>query len=108
VGQQVQERNRLLGTGRNFNGKRKVGIDVIAQLEEQLPDVLVVDLGMPGVSGEEVIRYVQERQSAKRVKIVVVTGNHLASQSELADRVDLMLIKPVSPRDLVSFVKRFI
>jgi CheY-like chemotaxis protein len=70
--------------------------------------VLVVDLGMPGVSGEEVIRYVQQRQTTKRVKIVVVTGNHLASQSELADQVDLMLIKPVSPRDLVSFVKRFV
>ncbi len=84
------------------------GLDVIAQLEQQLPDVLVIDLGMPGVSGEEVIRYVQQRQSVKRVKIVVVTGNHLASQSALADQVDLMLIKPVSPRDLVSFVKRFI
>ncbi|MBA3875015.1 MAG: response regulator [Anaerolineae bacterium] len=84
------------------------GHDVIAQLEEQLPDVLVLDLGMPGISGEDVIRYVQQRHDVKRVKIVVVTGNHLASQSELADQVDLMLIKPVSPRDLVNFVKRFI
>jgi CheY-like chemotaxis protein len=84
------------------------GHDVITQLEQQLPDVLVVDLGMPGVSGEEVIRYVQQRQAIKQVKIVVVTGNHLASQSDLANQVDLMLIKPVSPRDLVNFVKRFI
>jgi len=82
------------------------GFDVMAQLDEQLPDVLVIDLGMPGVSGEEVIRHVQ-KQTSKRVKIVVVTGNHLAAQSELANEVDLMLIKPVSPRDLVSFVKRF-
>ena len=84
------------------------GHDVIAQLEQQLPEVLVVDLGMPGVSGEEVIHYVKQRQAIKPVKIVVVTGNHLASQSDLADQVDLMLIKPVSPRDLVNFVKRFI
>lgn len=83
------------------------GHDVMAQLEQFLPDVLVLDLGMPGVSGEEVIRYVQQRQMARRVKIVVVTGNHLASQSELASHVDLLLIKPVSPRDLVNFVKRF-
>lgn len=84
------------------------GHDVLAQLEQQLPDVLVIDLGMPGISGEEVIRHVQQRADEKRVKIVVVTGNHLASQSALADEVDLMLIKPVSPRDLVDFVKRFI
>ena len=83
------------------------GFDVMAQLDEQLPDVLVIDLGMPGVSGEEVIRHVK-KQTSKQVRIVVVTGNHLASQSELANQVDLMLIKPVSPRDLVSFVKRFV
>jgi CheY-like chemotaxis protein len=84
------------------------GHDVLAQIEAQLPDVLVIDLGMPGISGEEVIRRVQQRSDEKRVKIVVVTGNHLAGQSALADAVDLILIKPVSPRDLVDFVKRFI
>lgn len=82
------------------------GHDVMSQLEQSLPDVLVLDLGMPGVSGEDVIRYVKQ-QTARAVKIVVVTGNHLAAQSELADQVDLLLIKPVSPRDLVNFVQRF-
>ena len=83
------------------------GHDVIAQLEYELPDVLVLDLGMPGISGQEVIHYLEERHSIKRVKIVVVTGNHLAAQSELANHVELILTKPVSPRDLVNFVKRF-
>lgn len=83
------------------------GHDVMAQLEQFLPDVLVLDLGMPGVSGEEVIRYVRQQTTTRPIKIVVVTGNHLAAQSELASQVDLLLIKPVSPRDLVNFVKRF-
>lgn len=84
------------------------GHDVMTQLSHAMPDVLVLDLGMPGVSGEEVIQMVRQRETTRRIKIVVVTGNHLAAQSALADEVDLLLIKPVSPRDLVNFVQRFI
>lgn len=50
----------------------------------------------------------RRRDHEKHVYIVVVTGNHLASQSAEAQVVDLLLIKPVSPRDLVSLIKRFI
>ncbi len=83
------------------------GHDVMAQLTQSLPDVLVLDLGMPGISGEDVILYVRQHPRRKPVKIVVVTGNHLAAQSSIANDVDLLLIKPISPRDLVNFVQRF-
>lgn len=84
------------------------GHEVIQQLDINLPDVLVVDLGLPGVSGQEIIRTVRGRDHEKHVYIVVVTGNHLASQSAEAEMVDLLLIKPISPRDLVSLIKRFV
>lgn len=85
------------------------GNEVIDFLEQQFPTVLVLDLGIPGVSGQEIIQYVQARKPTdRRTVIVVVTGNHLASQNEtLMDSIDLLLVKPVSPRDLVTFVKRF-
>ncbi len=85
------------------------GNEVIDFLEQQFPTVLVLDLGIPGVSGQEIIQYVQARKPTdRRTVIVVVTGNHLASQNEtLMDAIDLLLVKPVSPRDLVTFVKRF-
>jgi CheY-like chemotaxis protein len=85
------------------------GHEVIDYLEHQFPTVLVLDLGIPGVSGQEIIQYVHaHKPTDQRIVIVVVTGNHLASQNEtLMESIDLLLVKPVSPRDLVTFVKRF-
>ncbi|MBL8154356.1 MAG: response regulator [Anaerolineae bacterium] len=85
------------------------GNEVIDYLEQQFPTVLVLDLGIPGVSGQEIVQYVHAHKPAdRRIVIVVVTGNHLASQNEaLMESIDLLLVKPVSPRDLVTFVKRF-
>lgn len=84
------------------------GAEVIQYLENGLPHLLVVDLGLPGVSGEQVIRYAREQQGERPITIVVVTGNHLAAQTVIGELADLVLIKPVSPRDLVDFVRRFI
>lgn len=85
------------------------GNEVIDYLEQQFPTVLVLDLGIPGVSGQEIVQYVHAHKPAdRRTVIVVVTGNHLASQNDtLMESIDLLLVKPVSPRDLVTFVKRF-
>jgi CheY-like chemotaxis protein/class 3 adenylate cyclase len=84
------------------------GHEVIQQLDACLPDVLVLDLNLPGISGQEIIQAVRQRDHLKHIYIVVVTGNHLASQSAEAEMVDLLLIKPISPRDLVSLIMRLL
>jgi CheY-like chemotaxis protein len=84
------------------------GHEVIQQIERSMPQLIVVDLGLPGISGQDIIAYIRQHQGDRHVYIVVVTGNHQAMQSEVADVADLVFIKPVSPRDLVNFVKRFI
>ncbi len=62
----------------------EVGIDVVAQagngedairlVEERAPDVAVVDLNMPGMSGVEVTRRLAARNPATRVLIVSVSA----------------------------------
>jgi CheY-like chemotaxis protein/class 3 adenylate cyclase len=96
---------------KNAGFNLQIAIDghaAMQQLANGLPDVLVVDFGLPGVSGQEIIRAVRQHENEKHVYIIVVTGNHLASQSAEAELVDLLLIKPISPRDLVSLIKRFV
>ncbi|MBL8165727.1 MAG: response regulator [Anaerolineae bacterium] len=84
------------------------GHEVLQFLDQAMPDVLILDLGMPGVSGLEIIRYVRQHEGNKHVNIVVVTGNHLATQRVEVDEADLFLLKPISTRDLVNFVRRFV
>jgi len=84
------------------------GQDVLDQLQTRPPEVLVLDLGMPELSGFDLIQYIREDLGNQDVHIVVVTGNHRAEEHAEAAAVDLFLIKPISPQDLVNFVQRFL
>jgi len=69
------------------------GIDVVAQaadgkqamelVEEHAPDVVVVDLNMPGMSGAEVTRRLVERNPASRVLVVSVS----AQEEDVTDAI---------------------
>jgi CheY-like chemotaxis protein len=77
-------------------------------LQQIAPDVVILDLGLPGASGLKIMDHLRSVERYRNTRVIVVTGNHLALQSEAIDLADLLLIKPVSTRDLVSFVKRLI
>jgi DNA-binding NarL/FixJ family response regulator len=72
---------------------RESGIDVVAEVpnaaaalaavEENLPDVVIMDLNMPGVPGVEAIRRLGER--APRTRVVVLTVS--AEGPDMADAI---------------------
>ena len=82
------------------------GQAALAFLEAELPDVLVLDINMPRLSGFDVLDFIRRRTSIKQVKIIVVTGSMLAMQSPEAEYADLFLVKPVAVHDLIEFATR--
>lgn len=66
------------------------------------PDVIIVDIHMPGLSGEQLIRKVQQHEKLKRTKIVVLTGDINGPQAIQANvlGIDAMLAKPTSKVEL--------
>src|SRR5690349_20167418 len=84
------------------------GQAALACLEAELPDVLVLDINMPRLSGFDVLAFIRRRTSIKQVKIIVVTGSMLAMQSPEAEYADLFLVKPVAVHDLIEFATRLI
>jgi two-component system KDP operon response regulator KdpE len=79
------------------------GYDALVAIEEDPPAAIVLDLGLPRVSGFTVLEEVQARHDLPQPAIVVVTG---------LDGVDhlntTILRKPVDPAVLVSVVKRLL
>jgi CheY-like chemotaxis protein len=68
----------------------------------QRPDVVLLDIGMPGMSGLEVVRRLREEPEFRNVRIAAVTG---FGQEEDRRRTreagfDEHLVKPVSPQAL--------
>ncbi len=79
------------------------GPDALLQAEAESPDLVVLDLNLPGMDGMEVAARLRERSD---VYIVM-----LSARTEEADRVaglrlgaDDYLTKPFSPRELVARV----
>lgn len=80
------------------------GMSAVNQAMLQTPDVMILDLGLPGISGQDVIKKI--RAFTQNMKIIVVTGNHLAESSAEVQLADLFLLKPVDITELVTLAER--
>jgi DNA-binding response OmpR family regulator len=77
------------------------GYMALAALEDNIPDVMVLDLGLPRVSGFIVLDEIAARQDTARLTVIVVTGLDTEKR-----RNATYLRKPVEPPQLVSTVRR--
>jgi two-component system CheB/CheR fusion protein len=73
------------------------------------PDVVLLDIGLPGLSGYEVAEGLQGRKATKRLLLVAVTGYTTEADRErsAAAGIDLHLLKPVEPALLLGLLRRF-
>jgi DNA-binding response OmpR family regulator len=77
------------------------GYHALVSIEESPPSVVVLDLGLPRVSGFNVLDEIRERRDLPQPAVVVVTG-----MEDVADLDAPILRKPVEPSELVSAVRR--
>ena len=57
----------------------------VESLEEEIPDVMVLDLKMPGINGIEVLKKVKEANP--QVKVVMLTGHGSEKDEEEARKL---------------------
>lgn len=84
------------------------GRQALACIQQDTPDLLVVDVNMPYVSGLEVLRRVRQNPQTAQMQVIVVTGNTQALTTPEAALADLVLVKPVDVFELRTFVERFL
>jgi CheY-like chemotaxis protein len=83
------------------------GVEALQRLHEDKPDILILDINMPRLSGFDVLRHVRENRQQYPMKVVVVTGNTMAMTAPETEIADLLLVKPVSINDLITLAQRF-
>jgi DNA-binding response OmpR family regulator len=79
------------------------GYEAIHSVDRRRPDLIVLDLLLPGFGGLGVQREIAERAATRNIPVVIVTGStrelgHLA--------VACVLRKPIDPDELVETVKK--
>jgi DNA-binding response OmpR family regulator len=84
-----------------LNGK--VATDRLANSQ---PDIVVLDLNLPEVSGEDILKKIRSDKRLDDTKIIVVTAYAYIAGS-LPIEPDLILLKPVDIEQLSIFIRRF-
>lgn len=76
------------------------GAGALARLEQEpLPDVVLLDLVLPGMDGKEVLRRIRADARLSGVRVVMTTGLAAARTKNGADGV---LMKPFGVRELLA------
>lgn len=92
---------RELGADIAFNGE-----EALKLVNNEVPDVMVLDLRMPGIDGMEVLRRV--KTSYPDVQVIILTGHGSDKDEEEAKRLGAYdyLQKPVEIDTLVQKIRR--
>ena len=86
------------------------GTDGFADREQHpWPDIMILDLKMPGTDGFEVLQWARAEPELKRLLIVVLTSSHLQSDVDRAYELgaNSYLVKPVEFSEMVNLIQRF-
>ncbi len=80
------------------------GVEAEALLRQEQPDILITDIQMPQMTGEELCKYIEQRMPERQFLIFVLTSRTEIEHREWSREIDnlLFLEKPVSIRNLVE------
>jgi CheY-like chemotaxis protein len=81
------------------------GARAIEMLSEEVPDLIILDMMMPRMSGSTVLKLLNENPSYGNVRLVVITAYPHFRDTALNFNVDQFLAKPVRPSDVVNAVR---
>jgi len=86
------------------------GASALEQAELLLPDLIVLDLELPQISGFDVARRLRENPDTHGIPLIAATGYSQASQLERAHAAgfDLVLLKPCDPDVLLVEIERLL
>lgn len=86
------------------------GNEAIEQAFALLPDLILMDLSLPGMDGWEATRQLKADERTRPIPVVALTGHALAGASDGAKRAgcDSFVTKPCLPDDLVVEVRRML
>ena len=110
-----QEDNRqilrdLLGTAGFDLIEAENGEQALAALAKQRPDLILMDIQLPEVSGLEVTKWLKEDESLKAIPVVAVTAFAMKGDEEVIRQggCEAYISKPISVTGFLETVRRFV
>jgi two-component system, cell cycle response regulator DivK len=86
------------------------GEDGVAMASREIPDLILMDIQLPGIDGYEVSRRIKADANLNHIPIIAVTSYALSGddQKAFAAGCDGYVTKPYSPRLLLAKIREFL
>ena len=81
------------------------GEAALTRLSEVVPAVVVLDLNLPHVSGDKILRQIRSDARLAKTRVMLATANAPLADT-LRQESDLVLLKPISPGQLRDLAAR--
>lgn len=83
------------------------GNDTLHKAATFSPDLVILDVVMPGVGGLQVLREIRSNPALKKTKVILLTGKEISKEEkEGVLEADVYLRKPFSPLRLLECVEK--
>lgn len=77
----------------------------LGRLAQLSPTLVVLDLHLPGISGEQIFQFIRSQEHLAQTKIIVATADAVLAES-LSEQTDLVLLKPISVSQIRQLARR--
>ncbi len=84
------------------------GREVVRLAKEQLPDLLVIDLALPRLSGSGAIERIRKQSSLTDLPVLAVSKEVTSAGSHASEPSTVFLPKPIEFEDFCVVIERFL
>ena len=85
------------------------GRDALESVKKEKPNLILLDLRIPLISGQEVCKTLKSDDRFKNIPVIIFTASaERVSEKVVEMGADDYLIKPFNPEELLKKVKKFI
>ncbi|AFM43374.1 response regulator containing CheY-like receiver domain and AraC-type DNA-binding domain [Desulfosporosinus acidiphilus SJ4] len=82
------------------------GREALEKVRETRPDLIIMDIKMPGIDGIEATRQIKDLNPATEVLILTAYGKFSYSQQAIKAQATDYLLKPIQPQQLIAAVSQ--
>ncbi|MEX2472939.1 MAG: response regulator [Gemmatimonadota bacterium] len=87
------------------------GVDAVARLGDDVPDLILLDISLPEMDGTEVLAWIRQQPALKELPVIALTAHAMAGDREkyLAAGFNDYVTKPIVDEDvLIGAIERWL
>ena len=83
------------------------GLEGIAKLDDERPDIIILDIIMTGLNGQNFVKVIKQYDAFRFIPIIVLTQRDDLAHLFAAGDINAFMVKPCEPQKLLDKVREF-